>query len=49
MESIITGDMFFKVFGLGFIAGGLFSFAVSMVADWLHEKQHRKSTLKLRV
>jgi hypothetical protein len=49
MESIITGDMFFKVFGLGFIAGGLFSFAVSLVTDWLHEKQQKKSNLKLRV
>ena len=44
MESIILGSTegMFKIFGLGFIAGGLFSFVVMLVTDWIADRDERK-------
>mgnify|MGYP000290559332 CR=1 FL=1 len=44
MESIILGSTagMFKLFGLGFIAGGLFSFVVMLVTDWIAERDEKK-------
>lgn len=45
MEDLIYASAggVFKIFGLGFLAGGLFSFAVSLVADWLSDREQQRN------
>lgn len=45
MESIMfsSPESIFKIFGLGFMAGGLFSFAVTLITDWIAEREERKA------
>ena len=44
MESIILGSTegMFKIFGLGFIAGGLFSFVIMLISDWIADRAEYK-------
>ncbi len=43
MESIILGSTegMFKLFGLGFIAGGLFSFVIMLISDWISDRDDK--------
>ena len=46
--AISSSDGLFKIFGLGFMAGGLFSFAVMLVTDWVSDRDEKKTRRKLK-
>lgn len=50
MDTIVfsVSEGMFKIFGLGFMAGGLFSFAVSLISDWISDRDERRSRLASR-